>query len=223
MARSLAVNAAKDSWMTSLNRFCPAPNVITTVGALRDDVEIQPPLSTTDRIGKYTRSFPAGMFNRPYTVGSISQGANASVHLSYVAPDVIPNGATFERTISLAQGATRVIVDQRAVFGDGPGVQLQRAISLSSFDTLSSTVIDDSRSGSIGFFNATQRVVTVVTWRTGDVEDARIIPERTSAVVRLRFARANTRRTVFALDDAADLMQARAAMRKERDAVNAKP
>ncbi|MFN2459662.1 MAG: amino acid permease [Candidatus Velthaea sp.] len=196
---------------------------ITSVGALRDDVEVQPPPSTTDRIAKYTHSFPAGMFNRPYRIDEQHSGDVTSVRLSYDAPDVVPNGALFERTISLATGASRITVDQRATFRDGPDVQLQRAVSLSSFNTREATVVDDSAGGSIGFFSSARHMLTVVAWRAGDVEDARIIPQRTSAVVRLRFARGGVRRTVIAIDRARTLEEARAMMRKERDAAGANP
>ncbi|MBD5633235.1 MAG: amino acid permease, partial [Candidatus Eremiobacteraeota bacterium] len=42
-------------------------SVFTTVGAMRDDVAVEPPLSQTDRIAKYTHQFPAGTFNRTYS------------------------------------------------------------------------------------------------------------------------------------------------------------
>jgi amino acid transporter len=196
---------------------------VTSVGALRDDVEIQPPLSTTDRIGKYTRSFPAGMFNRPYRVETIAQGEAAIVKMSYDAPDIVPNGATFERTISLTGSGHRITIDQRATFNDGPGVAQQRAITLSSFDTRNGTLIDDSASGSTGIFYPATHTVAIVTWRAGDIEDARIIPERTSSVLRLRLAPGGTRRTVMAIAPAADLNAAHAAMQKEQDLANAKP
>jgi amino acid transporter len=194
--------------------------LVTSVGALRDDVEIQPPISTTDRIGKYTRSFPPGMFNRQYHVEAADTGI---VKMSYHAPDVIPNGATFERTISIEPATLRMVIDQKVTFDDGPGAERQRAITLSSFDTQRSTLIDESSTGSIGFYDWRWGLVTTITWRTGDIEDARVIPEATSAVVRLRLAPGGTRRTVFALDHANNVFEALAAMQKERDVTNAKP
>jgi len=198
-------------------------SVITSVGALRDDVEIQPPLSVTDRIGKYTRSFPAGMFNRDYHVDSATSGETGIVTMSYHAPDVVPNGATFERTITLAASGTRMIVDQRATFDPGPNVERQRAITLSSFDTGRVTLIDDLANGSVGFFDQRSLHVTIVTWRSGDIEDARLLPEPTSTVLRLRLAPGGTRRTIWAIDYAPNLTEARAAMQKERGLANAKP
>jgi hypothetical protein len=55
-------------------------SIFTSVGAMRDDVALEPPLSTTDRIAKYTHEFPAGMFNRDYDAGIAQSGARAVAH-----------------------------------------------------------------------------------------------------------------------------------------------
>src|SRR5665213_2147898 len=43
-----------------------ARNLFDATGGLRDDVLVQPPPSTTDRIAQYTHLYPAGTFNRTY-------------------------------------------------------------------------------------------------------------------------------------------------------------
>ena len=91
-------------------------NVFTTVGALRDDVAVEPPLSTTDRIAKYTHQFPAGTFNRPYAAEILENGRLARVRVTYDAPDVLPNGAHFERTLALAPNARAFEVTESAYF-----------------------------------------------------------------------------------------------------------
>ena len=52
-------------------------SIFTTVGAMRDDVTPEPPLSTSDRIAKYTHQFPAGTFNRNYDVETLASGERA--------------------------------------------------------------------------------------------------------------------------------------------------
>ncbi|HTV72883.1 MAG TPA: beta-galactosidase, partial [Candidatus Acidoferrales bacterium] len=106
-------------------------SIFTTVGALRDDVKIEPPLSTVDKIAKYTHQFPAGMFNRPYTATIVPDGANATARFSYDAPDVVPHGAHFERTLSLAPEAHAFTVDEIAQFPGDEGAT-QRAVSVTS-------------------------------------------------------------------------------------------
>ena len=103
-------------------------NVFTTVGALRDDVLIAPPLSTVDRIAKYTNQMPAGFFNRPYRSEILESGARAVVRFSYAAPDAYPQGARFERTLSLAPHARCFSADLRNGFvGTGDLARKQRA------------------------------------------------------------------------------------------------
>lgn len=201
---------------------CLADNVFTTVGALRDDVAIQPPLSTTDRIGQYTRSFPAGMFNRPYAITARATTADsAAATLAYAAPDVVPNGARFERTISLRANEPAFTIAQRVTFGAGRDAAGQRAVRYDSFDARDATLLDERAAGALGFFYRSARRVAIVAWPRGEVEAATIIPERTSTVVRLQFAPGPSR-TRYALEVAVDLVAARAALLKEQAAVAAK-
>jgi hypothetical protein len=200
-------------------------SVFTSVGALRDDVAIQPPLSTTDRIGKYTRSFPAGFFNRPYTfeLAPDTPQTTASATLRYDAPDVVPNGAHVERTITLLPRESGFTVDQRVTFGLGPNADRQRAVRYDSFATVGATLIDDRAQGGVGWYDPGTGRVASASWRPGDVEDAQLIPERTSTVLRLQFSPGGRRRTRYALDPADSLDAARAMMLKERAAVSANP
>jgi amino acid transporter len=94
-------------------------------GALRDDVLVQPPPSTTDRIARYTHSYPAGTFNRAYTAEILAaRGSVARVRFTYDMPDALPHGAHIVKTISLAAGAARLVVDENVTFpGDEAGTQ----------------------------------------------------------------------------------------------------
>ncbi len=135
-------------------------SVFTSVGAMRDDIEPEPPLSTTDRIAKYTHQFPAGMFNRSYAVETIASGAHAAARLTYTAPDVAFENAaagphatasdardanisqagargayqdvTFTRTVSLEPNARSFSVDEYVTFGAAASQGALRAVSVSS-------------------------------------------------------------------------------------------
>jgi hypothetical protein len=203
---------------------CAQNNVFTSVGALRDDVAVQPPLSTTDRIGKYTRSFPAGMFNRPYALEHRAATASAvSVTLAYEAPDEIPSCVRFERTVTLRAADPGFTVDERVTFAAGAGAAAQRAVRYDSFDSSGGALIIDERArGAIGFFYPASGFVASVSWPEPDVASAQIVSERTSTVVRLEFTAAGETRTRYALRAAADFNAARAAVLKDRSALAAK-
>jgi hypothetical protein len=202
-------------------RGCILDSIFTSVGALRDDVAIQPPLSTTDRIGKYTRSFPAGTFNRSYAVASSAISATtASATLEYTAPDVVPNGARFRRTIRLRTGESGFTVLESASFGAGRGAERQRAVRYDSFDTRAASTLDERERGTVGFFFPARGRVVVVAWPPAQVEGARLIAERTSTVLRLQFG-PGPNRTRYALDRAVNAAQARAMLAKERGIISA--
>lgn len=218
---------------------CADDSVFTSVGALRDDVAVQPPLSTTDRIGKYTRSFPAGMFNRDYTFKPSAAAASAraatgdsvatapdgvsdvAVTFRYDAPDVTPNGASFKRVVRMSAGSPGFTVTERVLVAAGPGAAQQRALRYDSFDARGATTIDERERGGIGFFYPAAGIVATVTWPAADVEAAKLLPERTSTVLRLQFAPNGDRRTHYAIEPAAGLEDARAALLKEREATSA--
>ncbi len=108
----------------------PVPiDAVNATGALRDDALLQPPPSRTDRIARYTHSYPAGTFNRPYRVSILAaSGAVVRVRLEYDAPDIVPHGAHFEKTIALVAGAAHLVVDERVTFAAGPHAERQRAV-----------------------------------------------------------------------------------------------
>jgi fructoselysine transporter len=119
-------------------------NAVNAAGALRDDVLIQPPLSTTDRIAKYTHAYPAGTFNRPYRVTIVrASGASAIVRFTYDAPD-IAGGMHVEKTVRLDAGATRLVVDDRVRFGHA--ATAQRAIALSALAVPPDAVVEQTPS-----------------------------------------------------------------------------
>lgn len=110
-----------------------ATSMFTTVGALRDDVLVQPPLSAVDRIAKYTNQMPAGFFNRPYRAHVDESGARAVVRFSYAAPDAYPQGARFSRLLSLEAHARCFTADLTSRFeGTGELARRQRAVSVTS-------------------------------------------------------------------------------------------
>jgi amino acid transporter len=208
-------------------------NCFTTVGALRDDVVIEPPLSTSDRIAKYTHDFPAGMFNRPYAV-SLSPPSNAPVAVgtatfSYDAPDVVPSGARFSRTLTLLPQERAFTVDESVDF-HGPGdTSAQRAVSVTSLSVGESrrptmetqrvlipnalpfaamTTLHVSSGDALGYYDTETHEVATIAWRAGDVEDASILERRFSIVVRLTLARGHTAHTRYGYESATTLEEA---------------
>jgi hypothetical protein len=179
-----------------------AQNWFTTVGGLRDDVAVESPLSTKDRIAKYTHDFPAGTFNRTYAVSDIAAGG---ARFSYAAPDVIPLGATFDRTITLANGgAIGFDLDESAQFDDNELLPEQRAVSVESF------AIDPERIDATQLFAPDASALVagkslaasgdgfalerdtgeslVVAWHDGDIEAANLAERPDSVVARLTIA-----------------------------------
>jgi amino acid transporter len=207
-------------------------SVFTSVGAMRDDVAIEPPLSTTDRIARYTHDFPAGTFNRPYAATIGSSGPSARVTVRYAAPDALPNGATFERAIVLEPGARTFEMDERASFESGPAtLDAQRAVSVTSLSVGdgadmstrrilapdASTFVEGSEvrvlsGNAIGYYDTATHELAMLAWRVGDVEDARILERRYSIVARITLARDGVRRIEYGYTHASDVDGARAAL-----------
>jgi Glycosyl hydrolases family 35 len=191
------------------DRYAPdgeaSVNAFDATGGLRDDVLVQPPPSPTDRIARYTHSYPAGTFNRTYAVTGARSG---SVHLTAGVPDVVPAGATFERIVSLAPDAARLVVDERARFGAGPGAGAQRAVVLSALaaptardGTLDAEFVDAD--GTVANGRAVRApagvallrrsrtfawIAVAVSWRPGDVESASWEPHRSNGTLRMVLA-----------------------------------
>ena len=214
-------------------------NVFDATGALRDDVLVQPPPSGTDRIARYTHSFPAGTYNRAYAV-SDAQGGN--VRLTASVPDVVPSGARFERVVSLAPESARLIVDERVSFTNGPGSERQRGIVLSAL----STVPDSSGKPTSPLHEAAEEITTAgplaaprgvfmlrrsgpyawaalaVSWRPNDVESAAWEPHRSNGTLRMVLA-PGWRRVTYALARARTRAEALAFVEAERAWVAANP
>jgi amino acid transporter len=141
-------------------------NAVNATGALRDDVLLPPPPSTTDRIAKYTHSYPAGTFNRIYRTEIVhAAGAEAVVRFTYDAPD-LAGGAHLEKTVRLAAGATRLVVDERVSF-DG-GTPDQRAVTLSALQVAASDTVTTSPA----FLAWGPRRTIVVSWTPAAVAQA---------------------------------------------------
>jgi len=168
-------------------------NMFTTVGALRDDVKIEPPLSTTDKIAQYTHQFPAGMFNRPYRAEILAGGKSASARFSYDAPDVLPHGAHFERTITLAPDARSFTVDETVRFPDNEtfGQRAVSVTSLAAYRTLAAP------SAALSFYDPDSREVATIAWHAGDTEDAHVLEREHSVVVRMTLAPNRTARFTY--------------------------
>ena len=186
-------------------------NVFTTVGGMRDDVAVEPAPSTADRIAKYTHQFPAGTFNRPYATRILSNGARASARFTYDAPDVVPDGALFERTVTLEPAAGAFEVDERFephASTDARTLAAQRAVSVTSLaagDGASEpaesllapdpqpfapgTTVRIAAGHAVGLFDAKRSELATVAWRADDIDDATVIEQRFSIVVRLTLAR----------------------------------
>ena len=179
-----------------------APNAFDATGALRDDVLAQPPPSATDRIAKYTHTYPAGMFNREYRGCTLAHGTAAGAYLAYDAPDVTPHGARFERTIALASPAARLVVDERFTPHDGDAAQ--RHVSLSALTIRPGTMLHagalsapaagaatlDPGAGGMRLneTSAGHPSTFAVSWRPADVESATWTPARSNGTLRLVFA-----------------------------------
>jgi amino acid transporter len=207
-------------------------NVFTSVGALRDDVAIEPPLSTVDRIAKYTHQFPAGTFNRPYDVTLVNTGTHASARLAYRAPDVLPLGATFDRTISLDPDVREFAVDESVAFSSLDTLAGQRAVTVSSLavgDTTKMTTQMVLRDGvapapfaadttvavvgnGLGFYDSATKQLAMIAWRRSDIESASLLERKGSVVARLTLATAGSAHTLYACGTAPTLGAAQAAL-----------
>jgi hypothetical protein len=215
-------------------------NAFTTVGALRDDVAVEPPLSTTDRIAKYTHQFPAGMFNRPYSAAILGSGPHAVVRFAYDAPDVVPHGVEFSRVVTLEPGARAFTVDQAADFHGIAALDDQRAVSVASLavgDTRAMTsqqvfsplpsAFDAGTTmhvagNALGLYDRTTHELATVAWRAGDVEDATILERQFSVVVRLTLVRDRTAHIRYGYD-VADTSDAAGTLLRNADAAAQTP
>jgi hypothetical protein len=226
-------------------------NAFDATGGLRDDVLLQPPPSATDRIAKYTHSYPAGMFNRRYApclmlrAPAGGEPGAAGAYLRYGAPDVVPDGAAFERVLALG-AADRLVADLRLT--PRGAATAQRLVSYSAIAERGDTVDDgtaprpsdrpatlDPGAGGVAFTAtataggdggvARHPVVKVVSvaWRPEDVEAATWTPARSNGTLRLVLAPDSWRRLTFASATVRDTAEAAAFVQAERRWVAANP
>ncbi len=189
-------------------------NATNATGALRDDVLMQPPPSTTDRIAKYTHSYPAGTFNRQYRTEIVAQGAEAVVRFSADAPDL--SGAHFEKTVRLAAGATRLVVDERVTFD--PGAADQRAVTMSALGVAPAAGVQTAPT----FVAWAGGRALAVTWQPASVGQATWTRFGSNGTLTLVAAN-NALRTTYALADAPGAAAAQAFAQQERDWLAANP
>lgn len=195
-------------------------NVFTSVGAMRDDVSVQPPPSTSDHLGAWTHAFPAGMFNRPYDVRIDAEATVARATVSYDAPDV-PNGARFERTIALAPDARSFTVSERFV---ATGQQLVSTTSLAVGDALHpagwslltpavqpfrrGNSFSLSASGVLGFFDQSSHMLAELAWDPADVQSVDVSEKDFSVIARTTFVTGEAHRLTYGFTYAANPDQA---------------
>lgn len=191
-------------------------NAVNATGALRDDVLVQPPLSKTDRIAKYTHSYPAGTFNRPYRTAILSaSGKTAAVRFTYDAPD-IAGGMHVEKTVRLDADAQRLVVDERVTYQDRDPEQ--RSVTLSALAVTPDAIVETSPS----FLAWDGRYAISVAWAPAAAE--RVTWTRYGSNGTLKMVSPQvSRRTTYALAREADLPRARSFAQSERDWLIANP
>ena len=180
-------------------------NAFDATGALRDDVSVPPPPSSTDRIGKWTRSYPAGTFDRDVEATIAQSGPRAVVTTGLAATDLVNGSACFARTIALDPHAPRVIVDRDDRFPQAPderGVVLDALAGRAAFDGdallaagLDAPVELHPERGGVVVLSADGREATAVSWPPADVLAARWEPHRSNGTLRLTLAPGATRVT----------------------------
>jgi hypothetical protein len=208
--------------------------VFTTVGAMRDDVALEPPPSSTDRIARYTHQIPAGTFNRTYSATLASgDSKRAGAHFAYDAPDVVPAGARFERDVSLPAGERAFTVDETFEPDGAAGAAdtQQRGVSVTSLavghadatagETVFApdpaafapgTTVRITQGNALGYWDPATSTLATVAWRAGDLENASIEDKRFSVLVRLVLARGRRAHLRFGYALGVGSVEARAAV-----------
>lgn len=210
-------------------------NAFTTVGALRDDVTLHMKPSSRDYIAPYTHTFSAGTFNRPYTTRILQSGKRAVLRFTYDAPDVLPAGARFERTLTLEPYTRHFTAQQRVVFHGDIARTAQRAASTSSIalgsvrDVKGSMLIltPQPRSFSTGasfhlingvlaLYDTRTHELASLFWGPQDIENATVDIKEFSIVTHLTYAPAGIGKTIYAYDHATNLADAQSKLRTMR-------
>ena len=185
-------------------------NVFSSVGAMRDDVSVQPPPSTSDRLGPATHAFPAGMFNRPYRVAIDRDRGVARATLSYDAPDVLPSGARFVRTVTLAPDSRSFTLDEDFV---AKGQRLVSTSSLVVGDALHeagwsllvprrlpfrhNTSLRLAAGGVFGFYDRASHMLAAIAWNPSDVDRVDVEAKTFSVLVRTTFTAGGRHRLIY--------------------------
>ena len=188
-------------------------NAFDATGAWRDDVSVPPPPSTTDRIGKWTRSYPAGTFNRDVAATIAQRGPRAVVDTRLRVPDLVTGPACFARTIALDPHGARVVVDREDTFPRAPaerGVVLDALTGRLAYDG-DQPVADaaagvpvelHAERGGVVVASADGREATAVSWPPRAVLAARWEPHQSNGTLRLTLTPGPVRIT-YALSAAA--------------------
>ncbi len=199
-------------------------NVFSPAGGIRDDVAVEPPLSTSDRIAAYTHDVPAGTFNRSYDAAFSSDRDGAVARFAYDAPDVVPAGARFERTVSLAPGERAFTLDERFSPRDAAasGVSAQRGAVVTSLvvgdgDPQTRVLLQalPGAENALGYYDRATHELASVAWRAGDLDDARAMKRADSLLVRLTLSAAGRARVRFAYSFVGDVASAQTLLRDE--------
>ncbi len=204
-------------------------NVFTTVGAMRDDVAVEPPLSTTDRIARYTHAFPAGTFNRTYAARIVQSGSSARARFRYHAPDVVPHGVTYDRTVALQTGAREFTLDERVTIPDVQHVPRQRGVSVTSLSVGNGTNMatrrilahdaasfsaltmhDVTKGHALGYYDTVTHELATLAWDSHSVERVQILERAYSIVARMTLANGRTAHIRFGYESAPSLRAAQA-------------
>ncbi len=166
------------------------------------------------------------MFNRPYQATIVASGQRAVVRLTYTAPDVVPQGATFTRTLTLEPDARSFAMDETVVFGGSPlQTEVQRAVSVTSLavgDTRQTVVLTPNvvvfaplktlavTGDALGYYDPKTGDLATIAWRAGDIESAMVLTRQYSVVTRLTLAPAVTAHVVYGYASVLSLATAQA-------------
>ena len=183
-ARVAALQTSKWDWFGSRNQR----NLAATTGLLRDAVDPESTPSARDYIAQFTHPIPAGTFNRPYDCRITSARAPVIVACSYSAPDLPEGGATFERTLSLADGSDEIVVHERMIPRDPASTAHLKSISGFAVDA-GDVVIAPAGASCFGVYAADVHDLARLCWRPDDLASFDVRQTRGAAILTLHFKR----------------------------------
>lgn len=162
-------------------------NVAASIGLLRDGIDPEPTPSSRDYIAAFTHPMPAGTFNRPYRCTSAHVGPPvASFTCVYDAPDLPAGGARFERTLSLGNANTEIVVDEQMTPRDPASTA--RLKSISGF-AVSGSDVAISGASCFGVYDPLAHTVGRLCWRPDDLASYDVRQTRGAAILTLHFKR----------------------------------